>query len=108
LLRSCNFGRACHELALPATPKLSESRIEVEWVRAEFDAARRGLRTLPCCRALDFVQRRRVFQCNCVAEIRGAHNAAHHFRVSRFWYVADGQNFLGSERFAKLDGERVF
>ena len=28
--------------------------------------------------------------------------------VSRFWYVADEQNFLGSERFAKLGGERVF
>jgi hypothetical protein len=25
-----------------------------------------------------------------------------------FWYVADEQNFLGSERFARLDGERVF
>jgi hypothetical protein len=42
------------------------------------------------------------------AEIRGAHDAGHHFRVSRFWYIADEQNFLGSERFAKLDGERVF
>ena len=38
----------------------------------------------------------------------GAHDAAHHFCVSRFWYVADEQNFLGSERFAKLGGERVF
>jgi hypothetical protein len=29
-------------------------------------------------------------------------------RSSRFWYVADEQNFLGSERFAKLGGEHVF
>jgi hypothetical protein len=42
------------------------------------------------------------------AEIGGAHDAVHHFRISGFWYVADGQNFLGSERFATLDGERVF
>jgi hypothetical protein len=42
------------------------------------------------------------------AEVRGANNVAHHFCVSRFWYVADEQNFLGSERFAKLGGERVF
>jgi len=42
------------------------------------------------------------------AEIRGAHYSAHHFCISRFWYVADEQNFLGSERFAKLGRERVF
>ena len=29
-------------------------------------------------------------------------------RSSRFWYVADEQNFLGSERVAKLGGEHVF
>ena len=29
-------------------------------------------------------------------------------RSSRFWYVADEQNFLGSDRFAKLGSERVF
>ena len=46
---------------------------------------------------------RRVFP-----QVRGAHDAAHHFRVSRLWYIADEQNFLGSERFAKLGGERVF
>jgi hypothetical protein len=28
--------------------------------------------------------------------------------LSRFGYVADEQNFLWSERFAKLGGERVF
>ena len=61
---------------------------------------------------LDFFQRARVFQRGCVAEffaeIRGADDAAHDFCISRFWYVADEQNFLGSERFAKLGGERVF
>lgn len=67
---------------------------------------------LPCGRALDFVQRRRVFQRRGVAEFfaetGSAHNAAHHFCVARFWYVADEQNFLGSERFAEMGGERVF
>jgi len=42
------------------------------------------------------------------AEIRGAHNPTHDFCVPRFCYVADEQNFLGSERFAKLGGEHVF
>ena len=62
--------------------------------------------------ALDFVQRRRMFQSGCVAEIftkvRGADDVAHYFGISRFGNVADEQNFLGSERFAKLGGERVF
>ena len=40
--------------------------------------------------------------------LRGADNSAHDFCVSRFGNVADEQNFLGSERFAKLGGERVF
>ena len=61
---------------------------------------------------LDFIQRRRVLQRGGVAqvflEIRRADDAAHHFRVSRFWYVADEQNFLGSERFAEMGGERDF
>jgi len=30
------------------------------------------------------------------------------FYVSRFGNVADEQNFLGNERFAKLSGEGVF
>ena len=72
--------------------------------------APRRIRALPC--ALDFFQRRRVFQRGCVAEffaeIRGANDAPHDFRISRFGNVADEQNFLGSERFAKLGGERVF
>ena len=63
-------------------------------------------------RALDFIKRRWVFQRGGVAkffaEIRSSHDATHHFRVSCFWYVADEQNFLGRERFAKLGGERVF
>jgi hypothetical protein len=42
------------------------------------------------------------------AQVRGADNSAHDFCVSRFGNVADEQNFLGSERFAKLGGERVF
>ena len=37
-----------------------------------------------------------------------ADDAAHDFCISRFGNVADEQNFLGSERFAKLGGERVF
>jgi hypothetical protein len=37
-----------------------------------------------------------------------AGDAAHHFGVSRFWDVADEQNALLSECFAKLDGERAF
>ena len=45
--------------------------------------------------AFDFIQRRRVFQRGCVAEffaeIGSAHDAAHHFCVSRFGYVADEQ-----------------
>ena len=53
-----------------------------------------------------------VFQRGCVAEffaqIGGAHDSAHDFCVSRFGNVAHEQNFLGSERFAKLGGERVF
>jgi hypothetical protein len=35
-------------------------------------------------------------------------DAAHHFRVSRFGMSADEQHFLVSERFVRLDGERVF
>lgn len=58
--------------------------------------------------ALDFIQRRWVFQRRCVAETGSALNAEHHFCVWRFWYVADEQNFLGNERFAKSGGERVF
>jgi hypothetical protein len=62
--------------------------------------------------ALDLIQRCRVFLRGRVteffAEVRGAHNPAHHFCVARFWYVADEQNFLGSERFAEMGGERVF
>jgi hypothetical protein len=60
----------------------------------------------PC--ALDFVQRRRVFQGGGVAEVRGADDAAHHVGISRFWYVADENDFARGERFARLDGERVF
>jgi len=60
---------------------------------------------------LDLIQRRWVFQSGRVAEvfaeIRGARCGAS-LCVSRFWYIADEQNFLGSERFARLNGERVF
>jgi hypothetical protein len=49
-----------------------------------------------------------IFERRRVAEGGGTYNAAHHFCVSRFWYVADEQNFLGSERFAKLGDEHVF
>jgi hypothetical protein len=58
--------------------------------------------------ALDFIQGAGILERRRVAEVGGTYNAAHHFCVSRFWYVADEQNFLGSERFAKLGGERVF
>jgi hypothetical protein len=36
-----------------------------------------------------------------LAEISGTHAAPHDFCISRFWYVADKQNFVGSERFAE-------
>jgi hypothetical protein len=53
-----------------------------------------------------------LFQSRYVAEffteIRCAYNPAHHFCVSCLWHVADEQPFLGSERYARLDGERVF
>jgi hypothetical protein len=42
------------------------------------------------------------------AGISGSNDAPHDFGLSRFGNIADEQNFLGSERFAKLDGERVF
>jgi hypothetical protein len=62
--------------------------------------------------ALDFIERRRVFQRRRItesfAEISGSNDAPHDFGISRFGNVADEQNFLGSERFAKLGGERVF
>ena len=51
-------------------------------------------------------QRRRIAEF--FAEISGSNDAAHDFGISRFGNVADEQNFLGSERFAKLGGERVF
>jgi hypothetical protein len=41
-------------------------------------------------------------------EICGANDAAHHFRVSRFWYVADENDLPRRERFAEMGGERVF
>ena len=60
----------------------------------------------------DFVERRGVLQgggaAEFFAEMRGARDAAHHFRASRLWYVANENDFLGSERFTKLDGEHVF
>jgi hypothetical protein len=59
---------------------------------------------------LDFIQRRRVFQRGGIAEffakIRATYNTPHHFRVSRFWDVADENDFTRSERFAKLGGDR--
>jgi hypothetical protein len=51
-------------------------------------------------------QRRRIAEF--FAEISGSNDAPHDFGISRFGNVADEQNFLGSERFAKLGGERVF
>ena len=42
------------------------------------------------------------------AEISGSNDAPHDFGISRFMNVADEQNFLGSERFAEMGGERVF
>ena len=77
-------------------------------------SARSGLCALPnsCRCTFDFIQRRGLFQSRYVAEfvaqIRCAHDATHDLCVSRFWYVADKNDFLGSEHFARLDGERVF
>jgi hypothetical protein len=78
----------------------------------------RGILTPGCrigrlpCRAFDFLQRARVFQRRRIAEFfaetSGSNDASRDFGISRFGNVADEQNFLGSERFAKLGGERVF
>ena len=42
------------------------------------------------------------------AETSGAHNSAHHLRVSRLWYVADENDVASRERFAEMGVERVF
>jgi hypothetical protein len=42
------------------------------------------------------------------AEIGGAHNAAHDFRVSRLWDIGDKHDFFGASALPRLDGERVF
>src|SRR5262245_47523203 len=67
---------------------------------------------LPTSYVLDYIQRRRVFQGGCVAEffaeICGAYNAAHHFCVSRFWYVADENDFTRRERFAEVARNILF
>jgi len=51
------------------------------------------------------IQRGRVFQSRGVAEffaeVCGADDAPHHFGVSRFWYVADENDFARCERFAR-------
>src|SRR5438874_13157117 len=55
---------------------------------------------------LDFIERCRIFQGRCVAEffaqIRSAHNAAHHFRVPRFWYVCHKNHVARSERLTEI------
>src|SRR6266403_1543576 len=71
---------------------------------------RRRIGRLPC-HALDFINRRGVFQRRRIAEffaeISGTNDAPHDFGISCFGNVADEQNFFWSERFAKLGGERV-
>ena len=73
--------------------------------------SRTGLSASLRC-ALDFIKRRRVFQGRGIAEffaeISGSNDTPHDFGISRFGNVADEQNFLGSERFAEMGGERVF
>ena len=68
-------------------------------------SVRTTLRALPCS-ALDFIQRRRAFQRGGIAEffaeIRGTHNAPHHFGVSGFWDVPYENHFTGRERFAQI------
>ena len=68
--------------------------------------------TLCCCRALDFIQGRRVFQGGCVAEfftqIGGAHNAAHYFRVPCFWYISYKDHIARCKRFAEIARDVLF
>lgn len=71
----------------------------------DYDAVVSAGLGLPC-HALDFIQGRWVFQGRCVAEffaqIRSAHNAAHHFRVPRFWYVSHKNHVARSERLTEI------
>src|SRR3954451_2631600 len=61
---------------------------------------------LACSCALDLIQRSGVFQRRGVAEffaeVRGAHDAAHDFGVSRFWYVTNKEHLARRERLAKI------
>src|SRR2546423_17983 len=80
---------------------------------AEFGASESSRNSLRTFRgAFDFVERGRVFQRGDVAkffaEIRGADDAAHHFRVAGFWYVADENHVAWSERFAEITRDVVF
>src|SRR6266513_2208452 len=63
-------------------------------------------------RALDFLQRRRVLQCGCVAEffaqIRCTNDAAHHLCVSCFWYVTNENDFPRRERFPEIVRDVLF
>ena len=83
-------------------------------VRATACTPRRASCGLPALTrgALDFVQRRRVFQGGGVAEffaeICCAHNTTRDFRVSCFWYVRDKNHIARRERLARLDGELFF
>jgi hypothetical protein len=86
-------------------------RNETQTILSASKLSRTGL-SASLRRAFDFVKRWRVFQRGYVAEffaeIGGAHNAALHFCVSRFWYVADENDFTWSERFGGMGCERVF
>src|SRR5205807_2241807 len=65
-----------------------------------------------CRRALVLIQRCRAFQRRSVAElftkVRGADDATHDFRVSRFWDVGDEHDFFWGERFAQVVGDTCF
>ena len=78
------------------------------------DAAKpaRGGEINLACSALNFLQRRRIFQIGSVAklftEISGSNDAAHHFRVSRLWDVADKNHLARCERFAEIARDVLF
>ena len=96
-LRAILSGMARHSV---------RAALELQLKRRAEDCA-----ALPC-HALDLIERGRVFQWRCVteffAEIHGAHDATRHFFASRFWYVADENNFARRKRFAQIARNVLF
>src|SRR5581483_11137799 len=63
-------------------------------------------------RALDFIQRRRVFQSRCIAEffaeVRGAHDPTHHFCVPRLWNVVYKEHVTRRQGFSQVASDILF